>query len=449
MISPSSNASPAPGSGRGPIRLPLVLGAALVILLAVAGLKFAFRRPAEKPEAPAPVEEPSAYAQMQARAAALKRDPAPAETAVPPAPVAPVTPAPSPVPDPTALTPPPVALTAPGSRAEATTYTRRLVENLTRFDPAAGPVTPEFAAQWKGELSKLVQEGGAGAAAIRDYLEKKEDVNFEKLENGSALGAKSMRLALIDALREIGGPEAIAASAQILSSTTNPREIASLARGLEQLAPEQYRDAAVSAARTALGAAQRNLGANDVAPLFEVLQQYGGAAAIPDLEAAAGQWHFYAPIALAALPDGAGVPSLVRMAYDPEGGASGNNRIALQMLAELSLQNPTAAEALTGFVRGGKVPPSAWYGIAAALGGTRTTLLENSLGAGPAVPNTTDPKTYHIPANRQNYGSANFSGSWTPQQREQQVALIDQLRAADATAAQMLAPVKAALTSAP
>src|SRR5262249_24532715 len=156
------------------------------------------------------------------------------------------------------------------------------------------------------------------------------------LENGSALGATSMRLALIDALQQIGGADAIATSAQILSSTTDPREIANLTRGLEQMAPEQYREAAVSAARSALGVAQRNLGANDVAPLFELLQRYGGAAVIPDLEAAAGQWHFYGPLALASLPEGAGIPSLERMVDDPSGNAHANDRFALQMLAELS-----------------------------------------------------------------------------------------------------------------
>jgi len=54
----------------------------------------------------------------------------------------------------------------------------------------------------------------------------------------------------------------------------------------------------------------------------------------------AKQWNYYAVIALAQLPDGAGVPSLIRMAQEENGYGP------LQMLAQLASDNPDARTAL-------------------------------------------------------------------------------------------------------
>src|SRR6266516_6146728 len=89
---------------------------------------------------------------------------------------------------------------------------------------------------------------------------------------GKLVGYSSLRIGLLDALAQIGGPEAAELSLQTLQKTGDAQEIAYLAKALEkQLPPEQFRPAAVSAASEAL--AQSITGPGDgrsPSPLFEV-----------------------------------------------------------------------------------------------------------------------------------------------------------------------------------
>ncbi|HVU09267.1 MAG TPA: hypothetical protein VHG89_12060 [Verrucomicrobiae bacterium] len=62
----------------------------------------------------------------------------------------------------------------------------------------------------------------------------------------------SLRLGLVGALQEIGGPEAEQALAEMLSSTARGVEVAYLARVLDEMAPGKYRDAACAAAKELL-----------------------------------------------------------------------------------------------------------------------------------------------------------------------------------------------------
>jgi len=67
-----------------------------------------------------------------------------------------------------------------------------------------------------------------------------------------------------------------------------------LARSLDQQAPGEYRDAALQAARAALAEASAGRLPNvDVGALFAVLQQYGGASALGDLEGLTSRWNYY------------------------------------------------------------------------------------------------------------------------------------------------------------
>jgi hypothetical protein len=62
----------------------------------------------------------------------------------------------------------------------------------------------------------------------------------------------SLRLGLAGVLKEIGGPDAEAALAEMLSTTGRGVEVAYLARMLEEIAPGKYRDAAIAAAKELL-----------------------------------------------------------------------------------------------------------------------------------------------------------------------------------------------------
>ena len=52
----------------------------------------------------------------------------------------------------------------------------------------------------------------------------------------------------------------------------------------------------------------------NVGPLFEVLHKYGDDRVVADLQQATGEWRYYPKIALANLPDGAGIPAPVKIA---------------------------------------------------------------------------------------------------------------------------------------
>src|SRR5262249_9136353 len=147
----------------------------------------------------------------------------------------------------------------------------------------------------------------------------------------------SLRLALLDVLQKIGGPEAEAAFLEALQSTADPLEIATLSRYLDRAAPGKYAEAASSAARQALRiAASPGWDGRDVAPLLEVLKRFAGAGAVVDLQKASATWFDYAPIVLAGLPDGAGVPALIQWTKNPDSPLFAGNEIYLRMLAETS-----------------------------------------------------------------------------------------------------------------
>src|SRR5207248_6060793 len=114
--------------------------------------------------------------------------------------------------------------TALSPRPDAAPEARQFVASLSELNLSAGSITPAQAARWKQTLQKLVQQGaGAAVPAIRDFLAKNVDLDFDPAKGGALLGYATLRLALFDALRQIGGP-ATGAAAQVLQTTADPRE---------------------------------------------------------------------------------------------------------------------------------------------------------------------------------------------------------------------------------
>src|SRR5207237_7151630 len=92
-------------------------------------------------------------------------------------------------------------------RVEPSPATRQLVNALTQIDLRQGPLTAEKAAEWKQNLQQLTAQGAAAVPAIREFLEKNLDLNFDST-SGSLLGQPSLRLSFLETLQNIGGPEA-------------------------------------------------------------------------------------------------------------------------------------------------------------------------------------------------------------------------------------------------
>jgi hypothetical protein len=299
------------------------------------------------------------------------------------------------------------------------------VAELKRLSGTNVNLTVESLSDWRTNFMQLVQSGAAALPAIQALLEQRGDAPFSK-EVSDALGYGSVRLAALDALRQIGGPEAAALLGKTLGQTTDPREIAVLARNLEEIAPGQYLDQALAAVRSALQTAVSAKDPQmDVAPLFEVLQRYGGASVISELEKATGQWKYYAVTALANLPEGAGIPALLKMA-DPSTG-SGNRLLALETVAQMAAVNPTMADFLVSQVTGKQIPANYWPYLSGPLTGDQYFPVDSVITKFPTLQSWSDLKTTHIPYGNQNLYSVPGELSLTPDVINQRIVLVDQL----------------------
>jgi len=294
-----------------------------------------------------------------------------------------------------------------------------------------GPVTGENAVVWMQTFEQLVRGGTASVPALAQLLNSYQDQYFDE-STMAALGYESTRVAAIDALALIGGPEAVGVLGDVLQTTASPREIAWLAGMLEDLAPDQYRAQAVEAARESLAmAVEQQLEGFDVAPLFEVMERYGGTEIVGDLQDSAPYWSYYATLTLGKLPDGAGVPSLIEMAQVQPDGRSGAGRLqALQVLAQLATANPDARSALLEQAQANQIPATLWPYLARPLAGDQAQVFDSVFNEDlPALVEASTGSS-HINYNNQNFFYAPAGGLLTAEQVEQQMALVEELASA-------------------
>jgi hypothetical protein len=319
----------------------------------------------------------------------------------------------------------------PAQPAELAPLVRQLFPGLTNLDLSHG-ITGEQAVQFRQGFQALAAQGAPALPAIREFLDRNLDLAFGP-EAADSAGAASLRAGLLDALRQIGGPEALDLSREVLRNTTDPLEIALLARNLEEAAPGQYTQEAVDAARNALATLVQDHATNvDAAPLFQALQTYGGTAVTEDLARAASQWNYYAAIALADLPSGQGIPALIQLAQDPAGLETGANKFTLQMLAQVACKYPDAAAALVELAARNQITDAAWLSVAGGLGGDQyqfsRQLPQNTL----AVPPGSSATISTSAGGSQTFYGVPLSADGPAADSNQRLAVIDQLLAASA-----------------
>jgi hypothetical protein len=314
---------------------------------------------------------------------------------------------------------------------------QQLINRLAQFDVSKDNLTSDGAKNLNEMFKQLVAQGPAGIPAIRAFLEKNQDVNFAKLQGGIMVDYSTMRLGLIDALKEIGGPDAMAVALKTLQTTADPMELAVASKNLEQEAPGEYREQAANAATQSLSRALANgLGEHDIAPLFQVLESYGNSGALPVLEKAFSQWSYYSAIALANLPGGEGIPALARLAQDPTTVANGQSDIALRMLAQVSGDNSQASEVLLQLARQNQISGQAWSGIASGLAGYNLELGTPLVNRTPTPLSGPGIQYFHIEeGGGQNVFTTPLSASWMDQQINSRISLVDELIAANPTGA--------------
>lgn len=161
---------------------------------------------------------------------------------------------------------------------------KQVVDSVVTIATLTNEVTHEQAEQFKESLTELVRQGAASVPAIQDYLDKNVDSNYGNVKGAEELGYSSLRHALVDTLKQIGGPEAEGSMLHVLQTTAEPNEVAELGKDLEQMSPGQHRDEVMQAAKEALDMAYNGqLGANiERGPLFRLFQMYGMSYAPPE-----------------------------------------------------------------------------------------------------------------------------------------------------------------------
>lgn len=303
----------------------------------------------------------------------------------------------------------------------------RVVSVMDLLGKTGEPIAPETVESWKNGLRELTALGKSGIPGILRFFTEGRDVPFSQ-ELRAELGHASARTGLIGVLRQIGGAESISAMSQILDNTRSHQELAMLAQSLEEADPGQHREQALAAARAQLAAANSGSASAtgaDIAPLFEVLGSYGHEETVQDLEAAAGKWKYYATSALGRLPEGAGVPSLIRLA---EPNSPGGNRLqALQVLTELAPTHEAAKDFLISQASSGGIPSEYWSYLKQPLAGNQYFVADAILTQYPPVSNWAEIQTVHIQAGNQTLYSIPSSASQTPEGIQRHLSLIDQL----------------------
>src|SRR6185503_12087435 len=165
-----------------------------------------------------------------------------------------------------------------------------IVARLRALRANAGVSSARMGRQIIYALEELIAIGPSALPAIREFLSRNEDVDYDlalaaqgKSQRGTVPNdfvlPPSLRFGLLDATRQIGGAEAEAILADILASTGRGVELAWLARVLQELVPNKYRDVALTAARELLSRPLASAGSpldrNDREHLFNVLSMYG------------------------------------------------------------------------------------------------------------------------------------------------------------------------------
>ena len=146
-------------------------------------------------------------------------------------------------------------------------------------------------------LESLVEQGEASVPHIREFLNKMEDIDFvvqRSDEEGRGRGrdgrggrasmsfdqAPSLRIGLIDILKDIGGSSAEAALGEILTKTARGFEVAYTAKTVrDMIGPDAFRDEALEAAHALLNdpvevSNPNSYDRNAKRYLFSVLEMY-------------------------------------------------------------------------------------------------------------------------------------------------------------------------------
>ena len=172
--------------------------------------------------------------------------------------------------------------TAPATPAEAKPTPDEILRRLASMKLAPGPERTRAVRQILVLLDQLVQAGPEALPAIRAFLSTDADLEFDRLAEGrvprdiraltDAVLPFTLRLALFDVVRQIGGQEAQELLAETMGRTQRGLEVACLTQLLEEMAFGKYRDNALAVAQALLNGGGGDRLHRDY--LFSVLRRF-------------------------------------------------------------------------------------------------------------------------------------------------------------------------------
>jgi hypothetical protein len=233
----------------------------------------------------------------------------------------------------------------PGPASPAITYNANdLLEDLKSLAWNEDTASEEQAAYL---LQRLRAQGADALVPIRDFLLDGHDAS------------PALREALLEVLLSLRLPQVEDLALELLASGVPPAELWQLGQYLENVQPGKHADFILRAAEQAL------INAEPVtffpAEFFQLLGALGNeetALLLAELQMERGP---YASIALAAIPDGRGLPVLEQNARIFAAGRDTlEGRLAIQLLAQQAPQFPQAAAALIELAEQGTIPHDIW-----------------------------------------------------------------------------------------
>lgn len=317
---------------------------------------------------------------------------------------------------------------ASATAAAADNAARQIVTELSSLNLSNALLAADQAVWFKEKLAGLSALGSNALPAIGEFLGRNEDWYFDTASSAELAGVPSLRVALFEAAGRLRGLDAVALLKTTFQSTADPVELATLAKLLERAEPGKHHAIFLAAARETLAlAGSASWDGRDVAPLFEMLKEFGGGTVAADLERYANPWFHYAAMTLVELSEGAGVPGLLKLAQNADGRFKLGREAFLRALAQTALRNKVAADELLAQTRANQIGAADWSGIGAALSGNTLHFARPVLTVPSPPVARTGTRAIHIALGNQRFLEAGPPDDFPQKEVGDRIRLIDRL----------------------